>query len=536
MSRVYEASGPGSWEQDSTHCPRPITAYTFDLLQEWFPKGFAEGTARLGLLFSHLEPARVNGFVYYKQVGAPRSEMPQRFAAAKKAFESKLWFEDLARWDKEYKPDSIRRNRKLQSVPMRELDTDAFIGHLEEVRSNAGEMVYRHHIFTASSIVPIGHYLANGLEWTGLSAGELLSPLKGGSPVSCGATDQLRQIAGALADNSVGPGDFDSGLAAGEILDQLRSRNDSVGVAINQYLDVVGLRIVSGYDVADPCAIEMPHMILSSIWASGEAHATEGSSAEKEARVRDAVPDLHRDSFDELLGDVRRMSRLRDERGVYNDNWGTGIARWALLETGRRLVESGRIEDAEMAVDASHDEMLSMLRAEGGPGVEELRERGEWRRNALLSEVPPLLGDPPPPPPPLDQLPPPVALAMRAMGVALSEVFTPADDPGDASLVGKPVSPGVYEGVARIVNHPRDFDRLDPGDVLVTTSTSAAFNVVLPLIGAIVTDRGGQLSHAAIVAREYGIPGVVGSLKATSVIPDGARVRVDGDTGKVQVL
>jgi phosphohistidine swiveling domain-containing protein len=536
MSRVYESPGPGSWEQDSTHCPRPVTEYMFDLLQEWFPKGFSEGTARFGLLFSHLEPARVNGFVFYKQVGAPDSEVPQRFAAAQKAFESKLWFEDLARWDEEYKPDSIRRNRKLQSVSMRELDTDAFIGHLEEVRANAGEMLYRHHIFTAPSIVPIGHYLASALEWTGLSAGELLSPLRGGSPVSCGATDELRQIAAALDEHGVGPGDYDSGLRSGEILDQLRSRNDSVSAAINQYLDVVGVRVVSGYDVADPCAIEMPHMILSSIWASGDAHASGESSGEKAALVRDAVPDLHRDSFDELLDDVRRMSRLRDERGVYNDNWGTGIARCALLEAGRRLVDSGRIEDAEMAVDASHDETLSMLRGVGGPGVEELRERGEWRRNALLSEVPPLLGDPPAPPPPLDQLPPHARLAMRAMGVALAEVFTPADDPGDASLAGKPVSPGVYEGVARIVLHPKDFDRLGKGDVLVTSSTSAAFNVVLPLIGAVVTDRGGQLSHAAIVAREYGIPGVVGSLKATSVIPDGARVRVDGNTGKVQVL
>jgi rifampicin phosphotransferase len=72
--------------------------------------------------------------------------------------------------------------------------------------------------------------------------------------------------------------------------------------------------------------------------------------------------------------------------------------------------------------------------------------------------------------------------------------------------------------------------------VLVTRNTSPYFNVVLPLLGAIVTDRGGQLSHAAIVAREYGIPGVVGTREATSVIPDGAWVRVDGQTGEVRVL
>ena len=81
-----------------------------------------------------------------------------------------------------------------------------------------------------------------------------------------------------------------------------------------------------------------------------------------------------------------------------------------------------------------------------------------------------------------------------------------------------------------------EFDRIQPGDVLVTRMTSPYFNVVLPLLGAIVTDRGGQLCHAAIVAREYGIPGIVGTREATARIADGARVRVDGSTGEVRLL
>jgi pyruvate,water dikinase len=74
------------------------------------------------------------------------------------------------------------------------------------------------------------------------------------------------------------------------------------------------------------------------------------------------------------------------------------------------------------------------------------------------------------------------------------------------------------------------------GDVLVTESTTEAFNILLPLLGAIVTDSGGLLSHSAIVAREYGIPGVVGTRNATELIPDGTRVRVDGDAGEVILL
>ncbi len=101
---------------------------------------------------------------------------------------------------------------------------------------------------------------------------------------------------------------------------------------------------------------------------------------------------------------------------------------------------------------------------------------------------------------------------------------------------GLSVNGGIYEGVARRIDGPSQFDRLQQGDVLVTRSTAPYFNVVLPLLGAIVTDRGGQLCHAAIVAREYGIPGIVGTKEATALIPDGARVRVDGGSGEITIL
>src|SRR5207237_9660673 len=94
-------------------------------------------------------------------------------------------------------------------------------------------------------------------------------------------------------------------------------------------------------------------------------------------------------------------------------------------------------------------------------------------------------------------------------------------------------SPGLYEGPARRVAGPKAFGRIVQGDVLLTESTTEAFNILLPLLGAIVTDNGGLLSHSAIVAREYGIPGVVGTREATDRIADGTRVRVDGTAGEV---
>jgi pyruvate,water dikinase len=126
---------------------------------------------------------------------------------------------------------------------------------------------------------------------------------------------------------------------------------------------------------------------------------------------------------------------------------------------------------------------------------------------------------------------------MRALGMAVSSIFGQSAGSSDVTTVrGTGASPGVYVGIARVLSGPVEFVRLQKGDVLVTATTTESFNIVLPMIGAIVTDNGGLLSHAAIVSREYGIPGVVGCRDATRRIPDGARIEVDGGAGHVRIL
>jgi rifampicin phosphotransferase len=92
------------------------------------------------------------------------------------------------------------------------------------------------------------------------------------------------------------------------------------------------------------------------------------------------------------------------------------------------------------------------------------------------------------------------------------------------------------EGRACVVAGPEDFSKLQPGDILVAPFTTTAYNVILPILAGVVTDKGGILSHAAIVAREYAMPAVVNTGDATSRIMDGARLRIDGATGIVEIL
>lgn len=109
-------------------------------------------------------------------------------------------------------------------------------------------------------------------------------------------------------------------------------------------------------------------------------------------------------------------------------------------------------------------------------------------------------------------------------------------DPDRATLTGIAASAGSYTGPARIIRGEDEFNRLRAGDVLVCPATSPVWSVLFAGVGALVANDGGMLSHQAIIAREYGIPAVVGTNEATDRLVDGQLVTVDGTTGTVRVI
>lgn len=102
-----------------------------------------------------------------------------------------------------------------------------------------------------------------------------------------------------------------------------------------------------------------------------------------------------------------------------------------------------------------------------------------------------------------------------------------------ALLAGTPGSPGLAEGPARVIRNSSEFDKLRPGDILVAPYTNPAWTPLFEIVSAVVVDTGGVMSHAAIVAREYGIPAVMGTVDGTAKIKDGDQIRVDGTNGRV---
>ena len=111
-----------------------------------------------------------------------------------------------------------------------------------------------------------------------------------------------------------------------------------------------------------------------------------------------------------------------------------------------------------------------------------------------------------------------------------------SDRDGRRELTGIAGSPGVAEGSARVVLHPDQLSEIEQGEILVTPTTANSWTPVFGQIAATVTDVGGIMCHAAIVAREYGLPAVVGTGSATRRIRTGDLLRVDADAGVVTIL
>ena len=536
---VFEAPGPGSWRLDSLHVPRPWSRFHGEIFGPNVSIAASESAQRYGTLSGRGRFVLVHGFAYSSFSSADNSEFPARFAAAEETFATKRWRADLEVWQGEVKPATIRTQLALQRVDATALSPQDQFAHIAACRENLARMIRQHHQFNMAATLPISDLIAHLRAWSDQPLGAFLALVRGSAPESAGAMAELTRLADAIRADRAAQALLISTKPHGDILTGLQAMPGEVGAAATGYIELVGYRILDGLEVGAPFGLEVPEVLVKGIRHAVESGAPtpDHASPEEIARVRDMVPVAHRDTFDDLLGEARHNSRLRDERGNYSDVWAAGICRRAILAAGARLASEGRLRDATDLVEADWAEMQAILTAQAGPSADELAARRRFRGSHHAAEAPPVLGDQPTPPAIPDGLPPAALRMVRASMASGEAMFGTATEPNEPRrLRGIGASPGSFTGIARVIFSPADFGRLQSGDILVTPSTTESFNIVLPLLGAIVTDTGGLLSHAAIVSRELGIPGVVGTREASKQIADGAKLRVDGLTGEVFVL
>jgi pyruvate,water dikinase len=569
MTQSWVPPGEGGWRRDDSHINTVLTGFVDKLLTAKQGEGFAKGFAFYGAMLAGFEYSWLAGRAYMrpKIAGAPAQkiwgdkppakikgagkvppklvfkilmklhpELRKRARRADEVWRTKAWREVVERWQKELKPAFVAENRALTRIDVTALDDKGLADHLERATTAMSEMIVQHFFHSPMQAVVVGDLMARVGDWAGAKPGEVLQMLRGSSPASRAGADGEAAVAKALTGDAHARAILDSDKPAAEIVAALKRADGPVGDAMRELLEVYGLRPVTGLDLYHQTLADLPELLVKGLRAA-VAHPYEESNADLAAAIRARVPEAQRAAFDEALAEARLAYGVRDDdAGVLL--WRIGIVRRAVQEAGRRLATRGALDDAEHALDALSEELQALLRGGSSPAANELAARTTKRKELAAIDPPIALGEEGAPPP-LDYFPPAVARMMRAVQLFLTTFEGErANTHGSEgkNVVGTGVSAGVYEGTARVVRDMSDFAKIERGDVLVARFTSPAYNVLLPLLGAVVTERGGLLSHAAIVAREYGIPGVVDTRDALSKIPDGSRVRVDGSAGTVEVI
>jgi phosphohistidine swiveling domain-containing protein len=303
--------------------------------------------------------------------------------------------------------------------------------------------------------------------------------------------------------------------------------------ALGTYLDRYGGRSRL-HELSEPRVAERPALAVETVRlfleerrdlrAERKAKAAGRRRFEREtlARIED---EGERAAFGEKLARLVAAVPLEETHAYFIDYPGLAATREALLGFGRRLLAEGRLDDPEDVFMLRRDELREAIAESWGPALQAVvaARRGELAA-ARLAGPAPFLG---PPPDPGAEVPASIAKFYGVPGTARRH--------GDV-VYGTAASAGRAAGPARIVRSREDFARVAPGDIVVCTTTTPAWTPLFGSIAGLVTDTGGILSHAAVVAREYSVPAVVNAEIATSTIPDGACIEVDGEAGTVTLL
>ncbi len=540
---TFVAPGPGTWVRDVSHCAPSATRVFQRIASTTMTSAYRGVFAQWGAPLDTMEVRFLHGKQYWRLVplvGAERTGPPpprvalwlatrlhpafrRRERLARKTLAERPYLDVVTNWLGGEREVWIDRNLALQAIDPAALDDSGLARHIEVLDDHLVAGSTRHHQLHGSDLGPIGDLLAHGQAW-GLGPVALMDLLRGASPVTREGRTYGRRIVRALAAAGIDP-------ATASTLDDVRSVPEAAA-ALDEYLDLFGWRVVTTYDLDGSTIGELPGATCALIRACATELA-EAAEADPSA-LRSRVPAAERDRFDQLLTDARRAYGMRDDNGPLTVEWPMGLLRRAFLEAGRRLTAAGGIADPGHVFELDTPEVAAALRGEPAPDAAEVAHRADERVRQAAAEPPSVLG-PPNPPPDTALFPAGIRRVMNIIIAATSNLE--ADPEAATDLRGLGIGSGAYRGVARVAIDPDEvLEAMDPGDVLVARFTAPTYNAVLSIAGAIVVQEGGLLCHAAVMARELGLPAVIGCRRAMDVIGDGDVVEVDPEAGEVRIV
>ncbi len=532
------------WTRDHEHLPEPITPMFASVSELTATEGYARTVPVYDRAIIARIDRTINTYEYIRLVhfdGAPKELAARAQRSREKIAAATTRLADI--WENEWRPEIEAMWAFWQSFDLDNADMPALCAHLESSLARATRLYELHYLigppmwFAINEFETIycdlfpnasrldAHRLLQGFDNKTLEIGRALwqlSRLAQASPVVYQALI-VKPAAQALAAlKEAGQTEFLGKLEA--------------------FLAAYGHRS-SLWDWGYPSWADDPTPVINNL----KNYVTQpdrdllaelaAAAAEREEAIAQAHYELRgyprpvRERFDKLLKAAQLALVLTENHTYYMDFNGFGWVHRVIREFGKRFATAGRLDQVNDVFYLSLQELRQMMAA---PSLNLAQlaaaRRIEAERWASYSE-----------PPELGARPETVELVgsadERRMMRYVGRLYAAAPQaPSDSdTLRGQAGSAGKARGPARLILSLAEAHRLQPGDILVTTTTAPPWTPLFLTAAAIVTDAGGLLSHGAVVSREYHIPAVVGTRNATARITDGQMIQVDGDNGIVRL-
>ena len=516
-----------SWTWDQMHTPHPISPLGRDLLVFAFSLGMTKGLRGSGLPIRERRACFVNTFFYEATILDPAllADTPARMQAIVRERGPGMY----QRWLDEYLPEVEAANQQLLTFDYAGA-TDADLLTVIDETTQALERVWEIHFSLMPGFMLSMPFKQLCVGRLGLSALEAFELMQGAPNLSVESGSKLWQLAHGT------PAAVREVIAtqpAAEAYGRLQETEEGRAflTELDDYLRVYGWR-KGHFDVSGPAWAEAPTLALDHVRLLLRVPSDPAEDQHRGAERAEALAVTCRQQladdpaalaqFEALYRACKQYPQLQENHNFFIDQKFMALLRLPFLEAGRRMAARGLLANAEDYAFLSLAEVRDFLTGEVTPRQDTVAERqaemARWQ-----SYLPPqALGTRPP--------------AEEGPEWGADFFGTPVEPSTDPKVVkGLAASRGTVTGTARVIRTLVEADRIEEGDILVCDMTTPAWTPLFASVGGIVADSGGPLSHCAVVAREYGIPAVVGTRTGSRVIPDGARITVDGGQGLVRI-
>jgi pyruvate,water dikinase len=527
----------GFWNWDKMHAPRPITPLSSEIIVPTLSEGFTKAQAEYD------SPVVVDNKVvnYYFYVAfKPHDDgavIADRLTRYRGTLAEKVPFVG-PRWENEWKPpliELVEQNKRADWTTLSESDLmakwDWFVDHMRHQWYVHGHINFA--LLAAANFCDFYDELIKPTDTT-----ESYLCLQGFRTRSVDATEALWTLGRTVRNNPELKQLF-AGVEPKALMGELGK--SAAGQAFlkdfDAFLFEFGWRSDAVYDMADVTWREEPSIPLGALGGYIDLPDSEDPAQhfDRSVKKRDELlakcrallaDDPERLARFESLYDAARYNLpLTEDHAFWIDQSGIAVFRRFTLEIGRRLAEAGSIAQVDDVHYLRHSELRDAVTNKTDYKAVTAERRAEMAEWAKIIP-PPFLGTPPAPAedPFMD------ALVVRLLGVT-----PPEENPDPNLLKGVAGSGGVITGKAKVVRSLAEAADLDEGDIVVCEMTLPPWVPLFSIAGAFVTDTGGVLSHCAIVAREFGLPAVVGTQFGSAVIKTGQTITVDGNKGTVRI-